>query len=275
MSVIDLLQSISALFIRGPSLVWPRTIFNYTRESPHQCRSLYLLSSWFLCDLNILAILPVSLLWMLNSLRSPRVLLGVRLAVGICWLLPIVELIFLSVAVSKESIAMEFDNHTRRCWIESDKNDESSEFVKIYEICNMVIFDALPLLLHIAFWSVTLFRIRKTASFSKNLIKAGFVIGAALATWVPYFVVYAIMNKYPTESYSLVLVAFYISIITNPILITWDKLAFRQGCIQCCHDNCRCNRGREEVGINEPVRHEIQYPTTPSGFEVTSTMDSI
>eukprot|EP00116_Pleurobrachia_bachei_P008184 sb/3468446/ len=259
----------SALFIRGPGMIWPETIYKYDPESPLQCQALSLTSSWFLSDLNILSIVPVSLLWMLNSLRSPRVLLGVRVAVVICWILPIVELVILSVAVSNDFLTTEFSQEYKRCWV-GYGNDSWTNFVDNF---NMTVFNILPLLLHIVFWSVTLFRIREAETFSKNLKKAGFVISAALVTWLPYFIVYAIMRKYPVEGYSLVLVAFYISIITNPIFITWDKLAFRRGCIQCCQDNCCCG-SREN--LNVVVRNEIQYPTTPTGnYMESSTMDSI
>ncbi|XP_063684236.1 uncharacterized protein LOC134818551 [Bolinopsis microptera] len=248
MSVVDILLSLAAATIRGPGFIWPSVIYGEATTlgtGTVRCTFFSVISSWLLSDLNTLAIIPISCICVF--LPSEKQMRGIIAAV---WCLPLIELILLIVGIEGGYLNSHYTTSYHKCSIHL-ADGKMFNWENLVDYFNMIIFNILPLLIHVGIWSALCFKEPRMTRGKR--LSGALVVTTALVTWLPYGIVHGILRYDTSEEKSLVYIFFYLSIVTNPIIygfLMYKCDIFREGCSDCC-----CGEDSEaQPSYSEPAR---------------------
>ena len=234
LSFVDILLSIAAAAIRGPGFIWPSVIYGEASSlgtGTFRCTFFSVVSTWLLSDLNTFAIIPISCICVF--LPSEKQLRAIIAAV---WLLPFIEVVLLVIGIEQGYLNSHYTESFYKCSIHVAEGN-AFNWENLVDYFNMVIFNILPLVVHISIW-VSLNCKEPRMSPGKRLSGA-LVVATALVTWLPYGIVYGVFRYDTLGTRSLVFVFFYLSVVTNPLIygfLMYKCGIFKEGCSSCCHE---------------------------------------
>ena len=248
MSIVDILLSLAAATIRGPGFIWPSVIYGEATTlgtGTFRCTFFSVISSWLLSDLNTLAIIPISCICVF--LPSEKQMRGI---IATVWCLPLIELVLLILGIEGGYLNSHYTTSYHKCSIHL-ADGTTFNWENLVDYFNMIIFNILPLLIHVGIWSALCFKEPRMTRGKR--LSGALVVMTALVTWLPYAIVHGILRYDTSEEKSLVYIFFYLSIVTNPIIygfLMYKCDIFREGSSKCCYEEA----SEAQPSYSEPAR---------------------